>query len=176
MSQKFSVLMSLYIKEKPEYVRECFESLLKQSAREAELVVVEEDPLIMELHDLLDEYKYLSLIKKVAFAENRRFGSTFRDGSLNCSHELIMCIDTDDNASEDRIEKQLVIRKQVYQPRYISRWDYVIMLIVQFIVCSIPNNLREIGFEKTLQWGRIVCLNSLCLNSKFGWISGRCAA
>lgn len=33
MNQKFSVLMSIYIKEKPEYVRECFESLLQQNVQ-----------------------------------------------------------------------------------------------------------------------------------------------
>ena len=29
-----SVLMSVYIKEKPEYLRECFESILQQTVKE----------------------------------------------------------------------------------------------------------------------------------------------
>lgn len=40
---KFSVLMSLYYKEKPQYVRECFQSLLDQSVNADEWVIVEVD-------------------------------------------------------------------------------------------------------------------------------------
>ena len=40
---KVSVLMSLYYKEKPQYVRECFQSLLDQSVNADEWVIVEVD-------------------------------------------------------------------------------------------------------------------------------------
>ena len=56
MSEKFSVLMSLYIKEKTEYARECFESLLRQTVPAAEWVIVEDGPLTKEMYQLLDEY------------------------------------------------------------------------------------------------------------------------
>ena len=42
---KFSVLMSLYYKEKPEHVKECFQSLLNQSVGADEWVIVEDGPL-----------------------------------------------------------------------------------------------------------------------------------
>ena len=52
-----SVLMSLYIKEKPEYVEECFQSLLRQTVQANEWVVVEDGPLTDELYAVLDKYQ-----------------------------------------------------------------------------------------------------------------------
>lgn len=71
--EKFSVLMSVYIKEKPEYMRQCFESLLRQTVKGNEWVVVEDGPLTPELYAVLDEYEnaYPKLIKRVPFKENR---------------------------------------------------------------------------------------------------------
>ncbi len=109
MEQKFSVLMSLYIKEKPEYARECFESLLKQTVKANEWVIVEDGPLTKELYDLLDEYQelYPGMIKRVPLNENKGLGLALREGVINCSYELIARMDTDDIARADRFEKQL---------------------------------------------------------------------
>ena len=109
MSEKFSVLMSLYIKEKPEYVMECFESLVNQTAKATEWVIVEDGPLIPEMYNLLDEYqkKYPGLIKRVPLETNQGLGLALREGVLKCSNELIARMDTDDIAREDRFELQL---------------------------------------------------------------------
>ncbi len=109
MKEKFSVLMSLYIKEKPEYARQCFESLLRQTVMADEWVVVEDGALSQELYDLLDEYeqKYPQLIKRVSLETNQGLGMALREGILHCSNELIARMDTDDIAREDRFEKQL---------------------------------------------------------------------
>lgn len=106
---KFSVLMSLYIKEKADYVRQCFDSLLKQTVKATEWVVVEDGPLTSELYAVLDDYenKYPGLIKRVPFKENRGLGLALRDGVVACTYELIARMDTDDIAREDRFEKQL---------------------------------------------------------------------
>ncbi len=109
MSQKFSVLMSLYVKEKPENLRECFESLLAQTVCADEWVVVEDGQLTKELYALLDEYqkRYPSLIKRVPLQTNRGLGLALREGVPNCSNELIARMDTDDIARSDRFELQL---------------------------------------------------------------------
>ena len=62
---KFSVLMCLYYKEKPQYVRERFQSLLDQSVNADEWVIVEDGPLTNDMYCLLEEYKkkYPQLIK-----------------------------------------------------------------------------------------------------------------
>lgn len=45
MVKNFSVLMSLYAKERPEYLRECLESILRQTAVPDEIVIVKDGPL-----------------------------------------------------------------------------------------------------------------------------------
>ena len=53
----FSVLMSIYAKEKPEYARQSFDSLLSQTIQANEWVIVEDGPLTPELYALLEEYE-----------------------------------------------------------------------------------------------------------------------
>ena len=106
---KFSVLMSLYIKEKPQYVEECFQSLLRQTVKADEWVVVEDGPLTPELYAVLDKYEkeYPGLIKRLPFAENRGLGMALQSGVPECTYDLIARMDTDDICREDRFEKQL---------------------------------------------------------------------
>ena len=108
---KFSVLMSLYIKEKVEYAEACFESLLRQTVLADEWVIVEDGPLTEEMYLLLARYqdKYPGLIKRVPFETNRGLGFALRDGVEACTHDLIARMDTDDIAREDRFEKQLAM-------------------------------------------------------------------
>ena len=103
--------MSLYIKEKPEYLIQCFESLLSQTIKATEWVVVEDGPLTSELYVVLDEYenKYPGLLKRVPFKENRGLGLALRDGVTECTYDLIARMDTDDIAREDRFDKQLAL-------------------------------------------------------------------
>ena len=105
----FTVLMSLYIKEKAAYARVCFDSLLAQTAQADEWVIVEDGPLNQELYLLLEEYqnKYPNLIKRVRLQKNQGLGIALRTGILHCSNELIARMDTDDIARCDRFEKQL---------------------------------------------------------------------
>ncbi len=109
MREKFSVLMSLYVKEKAEYARACFESLLAQTVRADEWVIVEDGPLNEELYALLAEYesRYPNLIKRVPLERNRGLGLALREGITHCSNELIARMDTDDIARSDRFEIQL---------------------------------------------------------------------
>ena len=104
-----SVLMSLYIKEKPEYVRECFESLLNQTITADEWVIVEDGPLSREMYTLLDEYqkKYPNLIIRIALEKNQGLGKALREGIPKCNNNLIARMDTDDISKSDRCEKQL---------------------------------------------------------------------
>jgi len=106
---ELSVLMSLYIKEKPEYAKACFDSLLNQTVQADEWVIVEDGPLSKEMYELLDEYqaKHPGLIKRIPFEKNQGLGLALRAGVPECKNELIARMDTDDIARADRFEKQL---------------------------------------------------------------------
>ena len=53
----FSVLISVYFKEKPAYLEQALTSIFTQSAVPDEIVVVKDGPLGKELESVLDIYK-----------------------------------------------------------------------------------------------------------------------
>lgn len=54
---KFSVLMSLYIKEKAEYFDECMKSMLNQTVLPTEIVIVFDGPVTDELRNVVEKYQ-----------------------------------------------------------------------------------------------------------------------
>lgn len=107
--QKFSVLMSLYIKEKAEYFNACMQSIMGQTVLPSEIVIVFDGPISDELWTTVNDYikQYPQLIKIVDNKVNKGLGLALADGILACSNELIARMDTDDIARADRFEKQL---------------------------------------------------------------------
>ena len=107
-STPFSVLMSVYRKESPEFLREALDSVFDQTAVPAEVVLVEDGPLTDELHALLDDYGYSHPeLKRVPLSENRGLGLALQEGILHCSNELVARMDTDDISVPYRFERQL---------------------------------------------------------------------
>ncbi len=106
---KFSVLMSVYYKESPDNLIECFESLLRQTQPANEWVLVLDGPLTLELDKVIQEYvsKYPKLIKIVALEKNVGLGLALREGVCHCSHDYIARMDTDDICVNTRFEKQI---------------------------------------------------------------------
>lgn len=105
----FSVLMSLYIKEKAVFFEQCMDSIINQTVKPAEIVIVFDGPISVELEDSVKKYvkKYQDWIKIVPFKENRGLGLALADGINACTYELIARMDTDDISRSDRFEKQL---------------------------------------------------------------------
>ena len=109
MNEKFSVLMSVYIKEKPEYFRECMESILEQTVLPEEIVIVKDGPLTDELEVVLAEYvqRNSQLYTIVPLKTNCGLGLALAEGILHCRNELVARMDTDDICRKDRFELQL---------------------------------------------------------------------
>ncbi len=107
--EKYSVLMSLYIKEKPEYLRPAIDSMIKQSVPPDEIIIVKDGKVTAELQDILDEYssKYPELFNIVGYEENRGLGLALNFGLEHARNELVARMDTDDISKPDRCEKQL---------------------------------------------------------------------
>lgn len=114
MSKKFSVLMSLYIKEKPEYFRQCMNSILEQTILPDEIVIVKDGPLTDELEAVLAEYVHnnTQLYTIVPLEKNVGLGMALAHGILACRNELIARMDTDDICRKDRFEKQIAMFEQ----------------------------------------------------------------
>lgn len=103
--KKYSVLMSLYKKEKPEYLRLAIDSMLNQTVPPDEIVMVEDGPLTDELYAVLDEYPMLHRVKNET---NLGLGLALNVGLKKCRNELVARMDTDDCSKPERCEKQLL--------------------------------------------------------------------
>lgn len=103
----FSVLMSVYAKEKPEYLTEALDSVFHQTRMPDEVVLIEDGPLTPELEGVIKTYqeKYPQLIT-YQFKENVQLGRALAKGVELCSFELIARMDTDDISVPDRLERQ----------------------------------------------------------------------
>lgn len=107
--KKFSVLMSLYNKEQPEYLKESLNSVLNQTVKASQIVIVKDGPLTQELEAVLESFvsKELDLYTVVPLARNQGLGLALQEGMLHCDYELVARMDTDDIARKDRFELQL---------------------------------------------------------------------
>jgi len=103
--------MSLYIKENPEYLRRSLDSMINQTVKPDEIVLVEDGPLTDELYAVLDEYDRNNpgLIVRVKNQTNLGLGKALAVGLNVCKNELVARMDTDDVSAETRCEKQLVV-------------------------------------------------------------------
>ena len=111
--EKFSVLLSLYKSENPEYLKQALDSILGQTILPDEIVIVRDGPITSELEVVLKEYCNKSdLFRIIPFSVNRGLGLALRDGVEACKYELIARMDTDDVCELDRFEKQLQYLKQ----------------------------------------------------------------
>ena len=94
---KFSVLISLYYKENPDFLRQSLDSVFTQTLPPDEVVLVEDGPLTAELDAVVDEYvrRYQSL-HIVKLPKNMGLGNALNEGLKHCSNELVARMDTDD--------------------------------------------------------------------------------
>ena len=106
---KYSVLMSLYIKEKPAYLNLAIKSMIEQTWKPDEIVIVKDGKITEELQKILDFYaeEYPELFHIVGYEENRGLGLALNYGLAYCRNELVARMDTDDIAKPERCEKQV---------------------------------------------------------------------
>ncbi|MBL4936351.1 glycosyltransferase [Clostridium sp. YIM B02515] len=106
---EFSVLMSVYYKENASYLKKAIDSILNQTLRPSEIVIVEDGKLTHELNDCIGEYVINNdgLFKIVKLEKNKGLGEALKIGLLNCSYDIVARMDTDDICRSDRFEKQI---------------------------------------------------------------------
>ena len=100
--------MSVYYKEKADYLRLSLDSVFDQTLPATQVVLVEDGPLTHELDSIIAEYsdKHKEL-EVVPLSENRGLGLALAEGIQHCKYELVARMDTDDIARKDRFELQL---------------------------------------------------------------------
>ena len=107
--EKYSVLMSVYAKEKPEYLRERMESMFHQTVPTDDFVLVCDGPLTKELDAVITQMQqqYPDILHLIRLKKNVGLGNALKEGISYCKNELIARMDSDDISCLDRCKKQL---------------------------------------------------------------------
>lgn len=99
--------MSVYEKENPAFLRKSVESMISQTVKPDEFILVVDGPVSNGLKKTVLSLEKEYSLKVVYLQQNKGLGAALNFGLKHCSNEIIARMDSDDIAFEDRIEKQL---------------------------------------------------------------------
>ena len=136
----FSVLMSVYRKENPEYLRIAMDSIIDQTLMPTEIVLVKDGPLTKSLNEVIDSYqRQYPFLKVIELENNVGLGKSLNVGMNHCSFNIIARMDTDDFSEHDRFQKQISIMME--QPK---------LDVVGSNVCEYDERLEKIASMKSV--------------------------
>ncbi|MCH0574032.1 glycosyltransferase [Escherichia coli] len=104
---KFSVLLSLYSKEKPEYLHDCLESIRLNTLQPDQVIIVFDGPISVELQRVVSNFIAFLRIDIVKLPENVGLGTALNYGLTRCRNEIVLRMDTDDLCTLDRFAVQI---------------------------------------------------------------------
>ena len=103
--ENYSVLMSVYAKENPDWLKQAIDSMLNQTVKTDDFVLVCDGPLTEALDAVIAGYgENLHVLR---LEKNLGLGNALNVGMGACKNELIARMDSDDISAPDRCEKQL---------------------------------------------------------------------
>jgi len=104
---KFSVSMCVYQKDNAQWIKEAIESILNQTHKASEIVIVVDGPVPDTINQVIKRYEENEQFKVIRLPENQGHGKARQCGLENCSNELIALMDADDICVKDRFEQQI---------------------------------------------------------------------
>lgn len=109
IKRNYSVLMSIYYKENPEFFKMSIESMMNQTLKPNEIVIVKDGKLTSELDEVITCYSksYPKLFNIVPLENNVGLGKALNEGLKKCNNELVARMDTDDISLSERCELQV---------------------------------------------------------------------
>lgn len=145
----FSVLLSIYIKEKPSYFKQCLDSLLTQTLQPDEIILVEDGPMTTELDVVVSDYaNRCTSLKIIPLPTNVGLGKALNEGLKYCSYDLVARMDTDDIAKPNRFEKQVRMFNEHPEIDVCSAWMEEFLEFTQnpISVKKLPEKQENIAF------------------------------
>lgn len=111
MYKNYSVLMSVYCKENPEYLRDSMISIYEQTLPTNDFVLVCDGPLNNALDQVIEDMQHVfgNTLHVYRLEENRGLGEALNYGLHQCKNELVARMDSDDMSLKDRCEKELQV-------------------------------------------------------------------
>jgi glycosyltransferase involved in cell wall biosynthesis len=106
----YSVLLTVYKSDNPEYFRLSLESMVKQTAPSNDIVVVKDGPVPELIQKVIDEMQVACpAIHPLQLEKNMGLGLALNEGLKACKNELIARMDSDDISLPERCSKQLAL-------------------------------------------------------------------
>lgn len=107
--ENYSVLMTIYKKDNPIFVRQSIDSVLAQTILTDDFLLICDGPLTNELDELVDKYarEGKDFFRVIRLEKNIGLGAALRFGLPLCKNRLVARMDDDDIAYPDRCEKEL---------------------------------------------------------------------
>ncbi len=104
---KFSVSMCVYGKDDPDHFNTAVDSILNQTRKPDEVVLVVDGPVPEKLDDVIKKFENPNFFKVIRLEKNQGHGNARRIGLDACSNELVALMDADDISLPFRFEKQI---------------------------------------------------------------------
>lgn len=106
---EYSVLMTVYRGDEPEYLRQSLLSMIRQTKRPDEIILVKDGPVPDSIQIVINDLnrKNEEIIKEVQLEKNVGLGLALNAGIKACRNELIARMDADDISVPVRCEKQV---------------------------------------------------------------------
>lgn len=107
--EKYSVLMSVYALDKPEYLIQSLDSMINQTVKPDEIVLVEDGPLTDGLYEVIKIYRdsFADMMTIVSLEKNGGLGNALNFGIRAARNELVARMDADDISLPDRCRMQM---------------------------------------------------------------------
>lgn len=101
----YSFLISVYEKEHASYLEFSIQSMLNQTLKPDEIILVCDGKLTTELNEVVEKFsKENECIKVIRIQENGGLGNALNEGLKHCTNEFILRMDSDDYSIPTRAE------------------------------------------------------------------------
>lgn len=107
MPMQFSVSMCVYGKDNPAHFQDAVNSILDQTVKPSEVVLVVDGPVTQELDTIIENFEANPIFKVIRLPQNMGHGVARRTGLDNCKCDLVALMDADDLSVRNRFELQL---------------------------------------------------------------------
>lgn len=128
MKKNFTVVMSVYKNDKPEYLQLAIDSLVNQTIKPDEIIIISDGPLTSKLEIILETYSKYKYIRFIKLDKNVGLASSRKEAIKNANFDIIAVMDSDDICELDRFERQLSIidgDKKMVVSGWIEEFNYL---------------------------------------------------
>lgn len=104
---EFTILQAVYINDKPQYLSDCFQSILNNSYLPKKIVLVKDGPISDELNQILGHWEKKLPLHIVGYDQNKGLAFALNYGLQYIDTEYVARMDSDDICLPQRFEKQI---------------------------------------------------------------------